>query len=67
MHETRDPIEVVERLDPAIIRDRLAEIGNLQRSLQVLLRAATVRNRRYDAVPAAQSLIASGPQGVARD
>jgi hypothetical protein len=44
--DTTDPVELVEKLDPEEIRNRLLDLYNQQNALRVLLRAAVARQRK---------------------
>jgi hypothetical protein len=41
-----DPVALIDRLEPDLIRERLTELDRQTRALRVLLRAAIARERR---------------------
>jgi hypothetical protein len=49
--EAPDPVALVDGLDAAAIRARIAELERQGRALRVLLRAAVARERRRRPVP----------------
>jgi hypothetical protein len=58
--DTIDPIAVVERLSPSILRQRITELDRQRRALAILLRAAVARERA--AMRATQAPVSNGGQ-----